>query len=147
MPGVRGSRSGGMQFLISELINNLLASAPADERHLGCHDGYEQNVGVRRKVSNIGDNVAAMIRIHHRLGHDFPVRLWYAMLHVSAQWGIGIAGQSPASLGVRVVKTDLGNVPSRQYNNPDTKTPGISRPMTLYWKTEKNRAPQALSYE
>ena len=63
------------------------------------------------------------------------------------QWGIGIAGQSPASLGVRVVKTDLGNVPSRQYNNPDTKTPGISRPMTLYWKTEKNRAPQALSYE
>ena len=63
------------------------------------------------------------------------------------QWGIGIAGQSPASLGVRVVKTDLGNVPSRQYNNPDTKTPGISRPMTLYWKSAGNREPQALSYE
>jgi peptide/nickel transport system substrate-binding protein len=62
-------------------------------------------------------------------------------------WGIGLVGQSPASLGVRVAKTDLGNVPSRQYNNPDTKTPGISRPMTLYWKSEANRAPQPLSYE
>ena len=47
---------------------------------------------------------------------------------------IGVVGQGPASMGVRVVKTDLGNIPSRMYNSPDGKTPGISRPATFYWK-------------
>jgi len=28
----------------------------------------------------------------------------------------------------------MGNIPSRQYNSPDGKTPGISRPITFYWK-------------
>ena len=36
--------------------------------------------------------------------------------------------------GVRIVKTNMGNIPSRQYNSPDGKTPGISRPITFYWK-------------
>ncbi len=62
-------------------------------------------------------------------------------------WSVGLVGQSPASLGVRVAKTDLGNVPARQFNSPDTKTPGISRPITLYWMSEDNRKPQPLSYE
>ena len=39
-----------------------------------------------------------------------------------------------ASMGVRVVKTNMGNIPSRQYNSPDGKTPTISRPVTFYWK-------------
>jgi len=47
---------------------------------------------------------------------------------------IGVVGQGPASMGVRVVKTNLGNIPSRMYNSPDGKTPGISRPVTFYWK-------------
>jgi peptide/nickel transport system substrate-binding protein len=47
---------------------------------------------------------------------------------------IGVIGQGPASMGVRVVKTNLGNIPSRMYNSPDGKTPGISRPATFYWK-------------
>jgi peptide/nickel transport system substrate-binding protein len=47
---------------------------------------------------------------------------------------IGVIGMGPASMGVRVVKTNMGNVPSRQYNSPDGKTPSISRPVTLYWK-------------
>src|SRR2546428_130000 len=47
---------------------------------------------------------------------------------------IGVIGMGPASMGVRVVKTNMGNIPSRQYNSPDGKTPGISRPMTFYWK-------------
>jgi hypothetical protein len=29
----------------------------------------------------------------------------------------------------------MGNIPSRMYNSPDGKTPGISRPATFYWKT------------
>jgi peptide/nickel transport system substrate-binding protein len=47
---------------------------------------------------------------------------------------IGVIGMGPASMGVRVVKTNMGNIPSRQYNSPDGKTPGISRPVTFYWK-------------
>ena len=62
-------------------------------------------------------------------------------------WSVGLVGQSPASLGVRVSNTDLGNVPARQFNSPDTKTPGISRPITLYWMSPENRQPQPLSYE
>ena len=62
-------------------------------------------------------------------------------------WSVGLVGQSPASLGVRVAKTDLGNVPARQFNSPDTKTPGISRPITLWWMSPENRQPQKLSYE
>ena len=47
---------------------------------------------------------------------------------------IGVIGMGPASMGVRVAKTNLGNVPSRQYNSPDGKTPTISRPVTFFWK-------------
>jgi peptide/nickel transport system substrate-binding protein len=47
---------------------------------------------------------------------------------------IGVIGMGAASMGVRMAKTNLGNVPSRQYNSPDGKTPGISRPVTFYWK-------------
>src|SRR5437870_374134 len=47
---------------------------------------------------------------------------------------IGVIGMGPASMGVRVVKNNMGNIPSRQYNSPDGKTPGISRPITFYWK-------------
>jgi peptide/nickel transport system substrate-binding protein len=47
---------------------------------------------------------------------------------------IGVIGLGPASMGVRVVKTTMGNVPSRQYNSPDGKTPTISRPVTFFWK-------------
>ncbi len=66
---------------------------------------------------------------------------------VDQAWIIGLVGQSPASVGVRVVKNDLGNVPARQFNNPDVKTPAISRPVALYWKSPENRQPQALTYE
>ena len=47
---------------------------------------------------------------------------------------IGVVGQGPASMGVRVVKNNLGNIPTRMYNSPDGKTPGVSRPATFYWK-------------
>jgi peptide/nickel transport system substrate-binding protein len=47
---------------------------------------------------------------------------------------IGVVGQGPAAMGVRVVKNNMGNIPSRQYNSPDGKTPGISRPATFYYK-------------
>jgi peptide/nickel transport system substrate-binding protein len=47
---------------------------------------------------------------------------------------IGTVGLSPAFMGVRVVKNTLGNVPSRQYNSPDVRTPSVSRMMSVYFK-------------
>ncbi len=47
---------------------------------------------------------------------------------------IGVVGMGPAAMGVRVVKTNMGNIPARMYNSPDGKTPGISRPATFYYK-------------
>jgi len=47
---------------------------------------------------------------------------------------IGVIGMGAASMGVRVAKVNMGNVPSRQYNSPDAKTPTISRPVTFFWK-------------
>src|SRR5438309_6197949 len=41
-----------------------------------------------------------------------------------------VIGMGPASMGVRVVKANLGNIPSRQYNSPDGKTPGRSEEHT-----------------
>ena len=60
---------------------------------------------------------------------------------------IGIVGPGPASMGVRIAKTDLGNIPSRHYNSPDGKTPGISRPVTFFWKSAENAKPQKLTIE
>jgi peptide/nickel transport system substrate-binding protein len=47
---------------------------------------------------------------------------------------IGTVGLSPAFMGVRVVKNTLGNVPARQYNSPDVRTPSVSRMMSVYFK-------------
>ena len=60
---------------------------------------------------------------------------------------IGVIGLGPAAMGVRVAKTDLGNIPSRQYNSPDARTPSISRPVTFFWKSAENRQPQRLSIQ
>ncbi len=48
---------------------------------------------------------------------------------------IGVVGLSPAAMGVRIVNRDLGNVPARRSNRPDVKNPGISRPVTFFYKS------------
>ncbi|MGH2532797.1 MAG: ABC transporter substrate-binding protein [Thermomicrobiales bacterium] len=48
---------------------------------------------------------------------------------------IGIVGLAPASMGVRVVKTTMGNIPSRQFNSPAVKNPSVSRPVTFFFKS------------
>jgi peptide/nickel transport system substrate-binding protein len=47
---------------------------------------------------------------------------------------IGVIGMGAASMGVRVAKNNMGNVPARQYNSPDVLTPSNSRPVTFFWK-------------
>jgi peptide/nickel transport system substrate-binding protein len=49
-------------------------------------------------------------------------------------WSIGTVGQSPAFMGVRLVKNNMGNVPGRQTNAQHVRTPYSSMPITFYFK-------------
>ncbi len=49
-------------------------------------------------------------------------------------WSIGTVGQSPAVMGVRIVKNNMGNVPQRQVNAQHARTPHSSMPITFYFK-------------
>ncbi len=53
-------------------------------------------------------------------------------------WTIGTVGQSGAFMGVRVVKNNMGNIPSRQFNIQAGQTPNISRPSTFYFTDAGN---------
>lgn len=48
-------------------------------------------------------------------------------------WTMGTVGQSGAFMGVRVVKNDMGNIPSRLFNIQAGQTPNIARPVTFYF--------------
>ncbi|HEX9116927.1 MAG TPA: ABC transporter substrate-binding protein, partial [Anaerolineae bacterium] len=54
---------------------------------------------------------------------------------VEQQWSIGLVGQSPAFMGVRVVKNNVGNAPGRQVNAQHARTPFTSRPDTFFFKS------------
>lgn len=49
-------------------------------------------------------------------------------------YSIGTVGQSPAFMGVRIVKNNMGNVPDRQVNAQHARTPYSSQPITFYFK-------------
>jgi peptide/nickel transport system substrate-binding protein len=54
---------------------------------------------------------------------------------VEQEWSIGTVGQSPAFMGVRVAKNNMGNIPERQVNAQHARTPCSSRPITFYFKS------------
>ncbi len=54
---------------------------------------------------------------------------------VEQQWSIGTVGQSPAFMGVRIVKNNMGNIPSRQVNAQHARTPCTSQPITFFFKS------------
>jgi peptide/nickel transport system substrate-binding protein len=53
---------------------------------------------------------------------------------VDQNWSLGTVGQSPAWMGVRIVKNNMGNVPERQINAQHMRTPFNSQPVTFYFK-------------
>ncbi|MCL2000770.1 MAG: ABC transporter substrate-binding protein [Planctomycetes bacterium] len=53
---------------------------------------------------------------------------------VDQVWSIGVVGQSPAFMGVRLVKNNMGNVPERQTNAQHMRTPFGSQPTTFFFK-------------
>jgi peptide/nickel transport system substrate-binding protein len=50
-------------------------------------------------------------------------------------WVIGTVGMSPAFMGVRVVKNNMGNIPARQTNAQHVRTPNTSHPATFFYKS------------
>jgi len=50
-------------------------------------------------------------------------------------WAIGTIGLSPAWMGLRVVKNNMGNIPARQTNAQHARTPNTSHPATFYFKS------------
>lgn len=65
------------------------------------------------------------------------IRLGREIWRIAAEdvYVIGVVGLGPASFGVRVVKNNLGNAPSREYNSSPLFSPGISRPQTFFWRS------------
>jgi peptide/nickel transport system substrate-binding protein len=53
---------------------------------------------------------------------------------VEQTWSIGTVGQSPAVMGIRIVKNNMGNVPTRHINAQHVRTPYTSMPITYYFK-------------
>jgi peptide/nickel transport system substrate-binding protein len=50
-------------------------------------------------------------------------------------YSIGTVGVSPATMGIRVVKNTLGNVPQREINAQHCRTPCSSQPATFFFKS------------
>jgi peptide/nickel transport system substrate-binding protein len=50
-------------------------------------------------------------------------------------WAIGIVGVSPAFMGVRITKNNMGNIPTRQTNAQHARTPNTSHPATFFFKS------------
>jgi peptide/nickel transport system substrate-binding protein len=54
---------------------------------------------------------------------------------VDNQFSIGTVGQSPATMGVRIVSKKLGNIPAREVNAQHARTPCSSHPATFFYKS------------
>jgi peptide/nickel transport system substrate-binding protein len=50
-------------------------------------------------------------------------------------WTIGTVGRSPAFMGVRIVKNNMGNVPARQLNAQHARTPHSSLVESVFFKS------------
>ena len=48
---------------------------------------------------------------------------------------VGLVGLSPATMGVRIVKNTMGNIPERMVVGTDPQTPTQTRPSTYYFKS------------
>ena len=64
--------------------------------------------------------------------HKVAQEIWKIL--VDQVYSIGTVGQSPATMGVRVVSRKMGNIPERQINAQHCRTPGSSQPSTFYFK-------------
>ena len=91
----------------------------------------------RRPVTEvIGDRLAlTMVVSIFALIFTWAIALPIGIYSAVRQYSIGTVGVSPAVMGVRIVKNNLGNVPARQFNGQHGRTPAAMHPTTLYFKS------------
>jgi peptide/nickel transport system substrate-binding protein len=82
--------------------------------------------------------VKAMALLTRAAGEDEPTSIRTAQeiwkILAEETYSIGTVGVSPATLGVRVVKNTLGNVPDRQVNAQHVRSPCQSHPEQFYFR-------------
>jgi hypothetical protein len=90
-------------------------------------------------VANFEAAKGARLDIDARTGEHYELgkKVWAEI--VEQQYVIGTVGLAPGILGLRIAKTDLGNIPDRIFNGSSTLHPRQSRPETFYWKSAENR--------
>ena len=109
-----------------------------------CHMGggfakWFASNGTARQKANRSRNAAAFRSVQGAYGMKEADQIATAKeiwkIIVEQQWSIGLVGQSPAFMGVRIVKNNMGNVPERQVNAQHARTPCSSGPTTFYFKS------------
>jgi peptide/nickel transport system substrate-binding protein len=79
-----------------------------------------------------------MAKYRQAFGVPFDARVKLAKeiwtIAVDEVWTIGTVGLSPGIQGVRVAKTNMGNLPARQWVSAVSDNPQISHPETFYFK-------------
>ena len=64
---------------------------------------------------------------------EFSCEIWKILAEEA--YSIGTVGLSPAVMGVRIVKNNVGNSPARQFNGQHGRTPSAMQPSTMYFKS------------
>ena len=106
----------GMPFARWYASNGAQGKKPTNPEMLRAFDLYRSAAGKKE---------AERIRIAQEI--------WKIL--VEECWVIGTVGLSPAFMGVRVVKTNMGNIPARQTNAQHARTPNTSHPATFFFKS------------
>lgn len=66
--------------------------------------------------------------------NEIAQEIWKIL--VEEQYTIGTVGLSPAVMGIRLVKNNVGNVPAGLANGQHFRTPATSQPPTYFFKTQ-----------
>ncbi|HSB79972.1 MAG TPA: ABC transporter substrate-binding protein [Candidatus Methylomirabilis sp.] len=118
---------------------HVLPVDPA-ECHLGMPFArwYASNGAQGKKPTN-PEMLRAFDLYRSAAGKKEPERIKIAQeiwkILVEECWVIGTVGLSPAFMGVRIVKNNMGNIPMRQTNAQHARTPNTSHPATFYFKS------------
>jgi peptide/nickel transport system substrate-binding protein len=109
------------------------------ESHMGmCYARWYASNGEQGKEPESPEMMRAFELYREAFGLDDAGQIANAQeiwkILVEEMYSIGTVGQSPAFMGVRVVKNNMGNIPERQVNAQHARTPQSSRPVTFYFK-------------
>jgi peptide/nickel transport system substrate-binding protein len=93
----------------------------------GGEQGIEPPDNVKHVLNLFSQGLAATPEERITIGQE----IWSII--TDEVWTMGTVGQSGAFMGVRVVKNNMGNIPSRLFNIQAGQTPAITRPSTFYY--------------